>query len=130
MKYIFPANFKEEKEGFSVRFQDVEGCFTSGKNLEEAIEMAEDALCLMIYTLEENGEAIPGASDIRTIKKEEGEFVSLIECDTAKYRKFFKNKAVKKTLTIPAWLNEMAEDKGVNFSATLQAALKQQLNIE
>ncbi|MBE6882312.1 MAG: type II toxin-antitoxin system HicB family antitoxin [Ruminococcaceae bacterium] len=131
MKYVYPAIFTEEENGYySVRFDDVDGCFTSGKGIEEAMDMAKDALCLMLYELEEKEEKIPDPSDIRALHYDSNEFVSLIQCDTIEYRKFFNNKAVKKTLSIPAWLNEMAEKKDINFSATLQSALKQQLNIE
>ena len=66
----------------------------------------------------------------RNIAVNENEFVNFISCDTIEYRKFFDNKAVKKTLSIPSWLNDMAERADINFSATLQAALKQQLNIQ
>ena len=57
------------------------------------------------------------------------EFVSLVSCDTLEYRQFFDNRAVKKTLTIPSWLNTMSEKQGLNFSAILQNALKQELHI-
>lgn len=131
MKYVYPAIFTEEENGYySVRFDDIEGCFTSGASLEEAMDMAKDVLCLMLYDLEEEEKPIPRPSDIRILHCDSNEFVSLIQCDTLEYRKFFNSKAVKKTLTVPAWLNEMAEKKDINFSAVLQNALKQQLNIE
>lgn len=129
-KYIFPAVFTGEKEGYSVRFPDLKSCSTSGISLEEALEMAKDALCLMLYDMEEEGEMIPMATDIQKVDTKPDEFVSLISCDTLEYRKLFDSKAVKKTLTIPAWLNTMAERAGVNFSTTLQAALKQELNVQ
>lgn len=128
-KYVYPAIFTEDADGYSVRFPDVEGCFTSGENLQEALEMAEDALCLMLYDKEESGEAIPAASGVNEVQTEPGEFVSLIGCDTLAYRKRYGAKAVKKTLSIPSWLNEAAERAGVNFSNVLQDALKQQLHL-
>ena len=70
-----------------------------------------------------------GASDVRSIVCAENQLVTLIRCDTIEYRKFFDNRAVKKTLTIPAWLNTMAERQGVNFSMILQNALKAELHI-
>ncbi len=131
MKYVYPAIFTVEEDNYySVRFDDIEGCCTSGLGIEEAILMAEDALCLMLYDMEESGVEIPKATDIRKVKTEENEFVSLISCDTLEYRKRFDNKAVKKTLTIPSWLNDMAERNNINFSAALQSSLKKQLNIE
>ena len=128
-KYVYPAIFTEDEAGYSVRFPDVDGCFTSGRSLQEALEMAEDAMCLMLYDMEESGEAIPAASGVNNVQTEPGEFVSLIGCDTLAYRKRYGSKAVKKTLSIPSWLNEAAEKAGVNFSNVLQDALKQLLHL-
>jgi predicted RNase H-like HicB family nuclease len=128
-QYVYPAIFTQEDGGYSVSFPDIHNCFTSGETLPEAMEMAEDVLCMMLYEKEEAGEPIPAASDIRRTVAEDGSFVSLISCDTIEYRKFHDNRAVKKTLSIPSWLNDMAERAGVNFSGTLQEALKHQLNI-
>jgi predicted RNase H-like HicB family nuclease len=130
MKYAYPAIFTQEDVGYSVIFPDIEGCATSGITLPEAMEMAEDALCLMLYDHEEDGEEIPAPSDIRSIQVGGNSIVSLVCCDTIEYRKLYDNKSVKKTLTIPAWLNTMAERAGVNFSLTLQTALKQELHIQ
>jgi len=91
--------------------------------------MANDALCLTLYDMEENNQSIPKASSIRDIKTNGDEFTTLISCDTIEYRKFFNSKAVKKTLTIPAWLNSMAEREEINFSAVLQKALRSELNL-
>jgi antitoxin HicB len=129
MKYIYPAIFKQEENGYSVVFPDIHNAFTSGETLPEAMEMAQDVLCLMLYEAEESGTPIPEASSIQSIATKADEFTSLIACDTLEYRKFYDNKAVKKTLTIPAWLNTMAERNGINFSATLQAALKNELHL-
>lgn len=130
-RYVYPAIFTPEKDGgYSIAFPDVEGCFTQGKDMADGIEMAEDALCLMLYDMEERGEEIPAPSGIKAVKCNADEFVTLISCDTMEYRIYFDNKAVKKTLTVPNWLNVMAERQGVNFSAVLQNALKEQLGID
>ena len=130
-KYVYPAIFEKEPEGgFSVYFPDIEGCYTQGEDLGEAVENAEDALCLALYDLEEKGAAIKEPSDISTLTVEDGNFTSLVSCDTIEYRRYFDNKAVKKTLTIPNWLNVMSERANINFSAVLQKALMQELNIE
>ena len=129
MKYAYPAVFTKEEDGYSVAFPDIEGCFTCGATLPEAMEMAEDALCLMLYDHEEDGEEIPAPSDIREVSAGTEDIVSLICCDTVEYRKLYDNRAVKKTLTIPNWLNTIAESSGVNFSTVLQNALKQELHI-
>ena len=132
-KYVYPAIFTPEAEGgYSIRFPDIENCFTDADDLTSAMKMANDVLCLMLYELEQAEAPIPAASGAIDIQRmtTSNEFVSLIACDTIEYRKFFDNKAVKKTLSIPSWLNDMAERAGINFSATLQTALKQQLDIQ
>lgn len=129
-QYFYPAVFtKEDNNLISVNFPDIPGCFTSGEGLEDAYAMAQDVLCLMLYDMEEEKKKIPAPSDISKLKTERNEFVAIISCDTLEYRKFFDNKAVKKTLSIPSWLNIEAEREGINFSAILQDALKQRLNI-
>lgn len=128
-KYLFPAVFTKESAGFSVDFPDIKNCFTSGETLEEAMEMAQDVLCLTLYGLEQDGKDVPKASAVNDVQHDDKSFVSLVGCDTIAYRRFYDNKAVKKTLTIPSWLNDMAERSGVNFSGVLQEALKAKLNI-
>lgn len=129
-QYVYPAVFTEEDCGYSINFPDLKNCFTSAETLGEGIKMANDVLCLTLYEMEQAGKPIPAPSSIRDIRVNDHEFVNLIACDTVEYRKFFDNRAVKKTLSIPSWLNDMAERADVNFSATLQAALKQQLHIQ
>ena len=128
-KYIYPAIFEKEGDVYNVRFPDLECCYTQGEGLSDAYEMAEDVLCLTIYNLEEDGKEIPRASQVNEVSAAEGGFVSLVSCDTMEYRKYYDNKAVKKTLTIPSWLNTMSERAGINFSAVLQTALKNELHI-
>ncbi|MCL2060998.1 MAG: type II toxin-antitoxin system HicB family antitoxin [Firmicutes bacterium] len=136
-KYVYPAIFtKEATGGYSVGFPDFGddckyGCSTQGKDLNDALFMANDALCLTLYDMEESGEVIPKSSDISLIKTDKaGDFVSLVSCDTEYYRKFYEKKAVRKTLTIPAYLNVMAERENINFSQVLQEALKQRFELQ
>ncbi len=129
-KYVFPAIFTQEDKGYSIGFPDLESCYTEGDDLQDGYDMAQDALCLVLYDMEENKKAIPKPIDPKAIKVDSNSFVSLISCDTLEYRKFNDSKAVKKTLLIPSWPNKMAESNGINFSATLQRALKQQFYIE
>ncbi|MBQ5989198.1 MAG: type II toxin-antitoxin system HicB family antitoxin [Oscillospiraceae bacterium] len=128
-KYAYPAVFTAENNSYSVSFPDIDGCLTFGETIPEAIEMAEDALCLMLYDLEEEGSEIPKPSDAKELKVNNNEFVTMIACDTVEYRKFYDNKAVKKTLTVPNWMNTLAEKAGINFSQVLQEALKQKLGL-
>ena len=131
MKYAYPAIIQAEADGlYSVEFPDIDGCVTSGSSLPDAIQMAEDALCLMLYDMEESGEAIPAPSDPKAVQAGTDALVSLVCCDTIEYRKLYNSKAVKKTLTIPAWLNTLAERADLNFSSVLQDALKLRLDIQ
>ena len=129
-KYIYPAIFKPEGNGaFSVMFPDIEGCYTGGDNLQEAFEMAEDALALMLYHYEQEGTPINPPSDISDINLQKKEFVSFVPCDTIEYQKKNNNRAVKKTLTVKAWINEAAMKKNVNFSKVLERGLLQELGL-
>ena len=125
MKLVYPARFYKEKDGYSVDVPDLKGCITQADTLAEAIEMAEDAALGWILTAVEDDEELPIASRIEDIKlKNKNEFVSLLLLDIDKYtEKYGNRKSVKKTLTIPTWLNHRAEKIGVNFSKTLQEAL-------
>ncbi len=127
-KYIYPAVFTKEDTGYSVIFKDLDGCYTCGDSLNEALEMAEDVLALTLYGYETDKKTIPTPSNISSIPVDDGEFVSLIKCDTVEYRKHFSGKAVKKTLTIPEWMNDEGMRAGINFSQLLQDALEQRLN--
>ena len=131
MKYAYTAVFTLEENGmFSVKFPDLQGCFTSGDDIADAVYMAQDALCLTLYDLEQDKKPIPKASNPRDIKIADGEFASVVAVDTETYRRFYENKSVKKTLTIPMWLNERAEIANINFSSILQEAIKKRLHIQ
>jgi len=130
-KYIYPAIFTPEENGmYSVIFPDLESCYTQGESLSDAYEMAEDVLCLCLYNLEKEKKDIPQSANMMNIHHDSNSFVSLVSADTIEYRRLYDNKAVKKTLTIPSWLNEMAEKEEINFSQVLQYALKEKLHIE
>lgn len=125
LKYVYPAVFTLEKDGsYSVEFRDLEGCYTCGDNLEEAIEMAEDVLALVLYEYEADNRAIPEPSERNNIVLSENQFVNFILGDTLEYRKRFNKKSVRKNVTIPEWLNEEAEKLNFNFSQILQEALE------
>ena len=131
MKYAYPAVFSPEENGlFSVNFPDLEGCYTTGDNMADAVYMAQDVLCLTLYDIEQSKKPMPEASNPRSVAIVDGGFISIIAVDTDFYRRFYENKSVKKTLTIPMWLNERAERANINFSGILQAALKERLHIQ
>lgn len=125
-KYVYPAVLREENNKVYVKIPNLKGCNTVGDNFADAIEMARDAIEMWLCIAEDRGEEIP-AADMK-MKSGTG-MVTLIDADTDEYRRITDNRAVKKTLTIPSWLNVKAEKAGVNFSAVLQNALKEQLDI-
>ncbi len=129
-RYVYPAIFTKEESGLiSVEFPDFDACFTQGNGLEDSLDMARDVLELTLCDMEDNGIKAPTPSEPTGIKTETNAFVSLVCADTTAYRKKYSGRAVKKTLTIPEWLNVAAENQNVNFSMTLQNALMEQLNI-
>jgi len=131
VKYTYTAIFTLEENGlYNVTFPDLQGCYTSGNDMADAIYMAQDVLCLSLYDMEQDKKTIPLASKPQEIKVGENQFTSVIAVDTETYRRYYENKAIKKTLTIPMWLNERAERANINFSGTLQEALKSQLQIQ
>ena len=129
--YVYPAIFTPEPEGgYFIHFPDIENCFTSGKDIKDGIMMAEEALALMVYTdYEETGMPAPVSTPIKKLKLKKDEFATYVTCDTTICRRKFGTRAVKKTLTIPEWLNEAAVKERINFSQVLQDALKEKLNV-
>lgn len=127
---FYPAVFQPEEDGgFSIFFPDIEGCVTQGETLEESYQMAFNALGITLSYLEDEKLVIPKASAPQDIHLEEGQYVVIIEFNMGEYKKKTGAHAIKKTLSIPSWLNVEAEKAGINFSATLQNALKEQLGL-
>ena len=126
MKHLFEAFFTEEEKGYSVTFPYLEGCFTQGETIEEAYENAEEALGLYL----QNSSGVFEYPEQKKIDKSilsKDDIVALICFDEIEYLKKTHKKSVKKTLTIPEWLNELAVQQNVNFSNELQNTLIQKL---
>lgn len=136
MLSVYPACFYKEKEdGYSVIFPDLNHLATCGDTLANAVEMAVDCLALYLYSAKRDKEDIPAPSDINDIDvnaeydEYETAFINMVSVDVEEYAKKHFEKSVKKTLTIPSWLNEIAVENNVNFSQVLQNALKEQLHL-
>lgn len=128
-KLFYPALFhKAEEGGFWITFPDLPECMTQGDNMEDAYEMASDALGLAIVSRQDNQEALPVPSEPYAISQESDSFCVVIEFDLLSYQKKHNSRAVKKTLTIPEWLNEAAVSMNINFSQVLQDALIQKVS--
>jgi len=130
-KLLYPAVFHpEDVGGYSVTFPDLPGCVTEGDALPEALYMAEDALGIYLFTLKEDKEPIPPASNPADLQVSGRDFVTLVEYDEAEYLKRTDPRAVKKTLTIPGWMDTLAKEHNLNFSNLLQNAIRRELNLE
>lgn len=123
----YPAIFTLENDEYWVEFVDLKGCFSDGKTLAEAMENAKEAMGLFLEDLTEYPEC---TTDIKSIKLEENQIVSFVSVDLEEHKRKYENKSVKKTLSIPAWLNTIAEKENVNFSQILQKALMDTLNVD
>ncbi len=122
-KYIFPAIFSKEDDGYNISFPDLPGAFTCGDNFNESMNMAKECLELYINDMDE----IPVPQDIESFNLAKGEFIVLIEADLIAFRKKYGDQLIKKTLTIPRWLDETAKIRKINFSKVLKEALEKEI---
>ena len=131
MKYAYPIVITYEKDSSGVDYLVYIPDFaahTQGESIPNAIEMGQDVVALMAWEYEEDEKELPNVSDLTELREMYPDAtVTLVAVDTEEYRKRCGNKAVKKTLSLPAWLNTKAEDAGVNFSQVLQEALREKL---
>ena len=127
---VYPAIFSkydDDGEYYIVDFIDLKGCTTEGKTLQEAFYMAQDAMGLFLDDLSK----FPNpTTDFSNIVLQKNQFINYVNIDIDEYRKKYNNKSVKKTLTIPCWLNSLAERNNINFSQVLQESLKKELGID
>ena len=128
-EYVFAALLTPEDNGYNVVFPDLPHCYTCADDLAGALTMAEDLLAMCLIQMENDHIPIPTPSDPKTLRSDDA-IVTLVKADTLSYRKRISRQAVKKTLSIPQWMNEAAEKQGINFSQTLQEALLEKLDME
>lgn len=128
-KYYYPAIFHTtDKGGFWVSFPDFPDCMIQGNNWEEAYTKSADALNMAISEILNSKKELPNATLPMDLKIQQGDISFIIEFDLMRYKKMHNNKAVKKTLTIPEWLNEACIEQNINFSQVLQEALIEQIS--
>lgn len=123
----YPAIFTNEDNSYWVEFIDLKGCFSDGETLAEAMENAKEAMGLYLEDLSEYPKC---TTDFSNIKLDSNQIISFVSINMEEHKKKYETKSVKKTLSIPAWLNTMAENENVNFSQLLQSALIEKLNID
>lgn len=138
MLSAYPACFLKEGNSYSVIFPDLNYLATCGSSLEEALTMAVDCLAGYLFEEKKDGKNIPSPSSLQSIRIDDvckeldvsnlgDSFINIVTVDVEEYAKAHFTKSVKKTLTIPEWLNNSAKDAGINFSQVLQEALMQKL---
>lgn len=124
MEYVYPAVFEQNSDGsFTITYPDLPGCISEGKTLGNAMYMAQNALTQWIEFLLEEKEPVPFASDVNKIKPSNNQFVNLIRADVR------DNRAVRRTVSIPGWLDTKAAEAGISLSKVLQDALKEKLGV-
>lgn len=124
---VYPAIFTFDSKYYNVDFIDLKGCSTYGDSIQTAYYMAQDAMGLFLDELVN----FPNPTlDVSNVKLERNQFISFVGIDMNEYRKKHNNKSIKKTLTIPLWLNILSEKNNINFSQVLQEALKEKLGID
>ena len=128
--YVYPAIFSYEEDGISIEFPDLPGCLPCADTTEEAMKNAKEALGLHLYGMETDDEVIPNPSKITDLTVEKNSVVVLVEVFMPLVRERINNRYIKKTLTLPYWLNAQAEQQGINFSGVLQEALKERLQVK
>lgn len=119
-EYIYPAIFHSNDDGsYTVTYPDLPGCISEGKSLGNAMYMAQAALTQWIDYLLDKKQAIPAASDVGNMRTAQNEFVNLICADVKDGR------AVKRTVSIPKWMDDRVAEAGLSLSRVLQEALKE-----
>lgn len=126
--YIFPAIIEKNEKNYNVYFPDLPGCVASGEDIPQAVNQAKGALELHLWGMEQDDEVIP-VPEYRDMQIATNETICFIDVNMFGIRAKMDNRSVKKTLSIPWYLNELAEKKKINFSQLLQNALRAQLGL-
>lgn len=130
MKYLYTATFIPNESGtkFYCRVPDLPGCITTGQDINDAIEMITDAASGWLVVAEDEGNDIPAATPQCDLDIPDNATCSIIRIDTLAYRAATDNRAVRKNVSLPAWMANLAEKRGVNCSQVLQESLMQLFN--
>ena len=127
--YIYPAILTYDETGIGIEFPDLPGCLPCADTTEEATKNAREAMGLHLWSMEKDGDVIPSPTDLTAINLEEKQIPLMVEVFMPPIRERQANRFVKKTLSIPSWLNAEAERAGINFSQMLQTSIKEHLGI-
>ncbi len=128
MKRVYPVVLTPAENGYVVFVPDLQ-INTEGATVADAMDMARDAICMWAICQQDLGHTVPDTKSL-SVPCAQGELCALVDVDIDAYRRANENRTVRKNITIPSWLNDMAIKQDVNFSAVLTDALKQQLHVE
>ena len=126
--YTYPAYFYFDADGISIEFPDLPGCLPCAHSEEEAFANAKEALGLHLYGMEQDGDTIPAPTPVSKLSPDEGGVIVMVEVFMPALRERQNNRSVNRTVTLPAWMNAAALERGINFSQVLQDALRAQLH--
>ncbi|MGI6783505.1 MAG: type II toxin-antitoxin system HicB family antitoxin [Aminivibrio sp.] len=125
----YPAILTKDENGIAVEFPDLPGCVTCGSTGEEAVDRAKEALEGFLFVSERDGDFVPAPTPFEKIRVEEGQAVVLITVRMDIVREEEARRSVTKSVTLPAWLNQLGMEHNLNFSSLLQEALKERLDV-
>ena len=128
--YTYPAILHYADDGISISFPDLPGCLSCSETTEEAAHDAKEALGLHLWGMENDGDRIPEPTPVNRLSLQNNEIPLLVEVFMPAVRARVETRFVKKTLSIPAYMNARAEEAGINFSQLLQEAIASQLNLQ
>ncbi|MDR3294966.1 MAG: type II toxin-antitoxin system HicB family antitoxin [Clostridiales Family XIII bacterium] len=129
MKYVYPVVFSPDADGFCVYAPDLPGCVTEAADYADGIGKIREGLCGMLYILERDGMPVPLPSDPLAVEREADDLVSLVDIDTDAYKRRVGSRAVRRTISIPEWMDDLASQTGVSLSQITQEALRRHLHV-
>jgi predicted RNase H-like HicB family nuclease len=132
MKYIYSAVLTPNEDGtkYYARVPDLPGCVTTGHDLQDAIGQITDAASGWLVVAEDEGLPIPAATDQENLTREPGDTFSVVQVDTIAYRALTDTRAVRKNVSLPAWMADLADKRGINCSQVLQEGLRARLSVQ
>lgn len=128
MKAAFPVYLIPIPEGYQVHFPDMPSCVTWGEDAADALNMAQDALSVCLLSMEDHKQALPQPS-APTPPEDPGHIMAMVPVDTEAYRRQTDTRAVRKSVSLPAWMADLADQRGVSYSKVLQESLRTILDI-
>ena len=130
MKYTYTAIITPTEDGteYYCKVPDLPGCITTGSDINECIDLISDAMALWLVSAEDHGDPIPNATKQSKIEHSEESILSIIQADTIAYRALTDTRAVRKNVSLPAWMATLADRRGINCSQILQDGLRQALS--